>query len=95
MRRAPSEQGDYISDGNARSAAIQVTFKYSLLLITLLKYAGVAELADALALGASVTDVQVQVLSPAPSKNSVNRRSFCVIQQGEKYGYSKVCKTKS
>ena len=31
-----------------------------------LYYAGVAELADALALGASVTDVQVQVLSPAP-----------------------------
>ncbi len=31
-------------------------------------YAGVAELADALALGASVSDVQVQVLSPAPSK---------------------------
>ena len=29
-------------------------------------YAGVAELADALALGASVSDVQVQVLSPAP-----------------------------
>ena len=32
-----------------------------------IKYAGVAELADALALGASVTDVQVQVLSPAPN----------------------------
>ena len=30
------------------------------------KYAGVAELADALVLGTSVTDVQVQVLSPAP-----------------------------
>ena len=29
-----------------------------------------AELADALALGASVTDVQVQVLSPAPEKIS-------------------------
>ena len=28
-----------------------------------------AELADALALGASVTDVQVQVLSPAPKSN--------------------------
>ena len=30
------------------------------------KYAGVAELADALVLGTSVNDVQVQVLSPAP-----------------------------
>ena len=30
------------------------------------KYAGVAELADALDLGSSVFDVQVQVLSPAP-----------------------------
>ena len=30
-----------------------------------------AELADALALGASVTDVQVQVLSPAPSKDTI------------------------
>ena len=31
-----------------------------------LYYAGVAELADALDLGSSVFDVQVQVLSPAP-----------------------------
>ena len=30
------------------------------------RYAGVAELADALDLGSSVTDVGVQVLSPAP-----------------------------
>ena len=30
-----------------------------------LKFAGVAELADALDLGSSVPDVQVQVLSPA------------------------------
>ncbi len=30
--------------------------------------AGVAELADALDLGSSVSDVQVQVLSPVPSK---------------------------
>ena len=29
-------------------------------------YAGVAELADALDLGSSVPDVQVQLLSPAP-----------------------------
>ena len=34
------------------------------------KYAGVAELADALALGASVTDVQVQVLSPVPNSGT-------------------------
>ena len=33
------------------------------------KYAGVAELADALDLGSSVFDVQVQVLSPAPNEN--------------------------
>ena len=31
-------------------------------------YAGMAELADALDLGSSVPDVQVQVLSPAPNK---------------------------
>lgn len=34
-------------------------------------YAGVAELADAPALGAGVLDVQVQVLSPAPISRSV------------------------
>ena len=33
-------------------------------------YAGVAELADALDLGSSVPDVQVQVLSPAVFENS-------------------------
>ncbi len=33
-------------------------------------FAGVAELADALDLGSSVPDVQVQVLSPARIKNS-------------------------
>ena len=33
-----------------------------------LYYAGVAELADALDLGSSVPDVQVQLLSPAPQK---------------------------
>ena len=46
---------------------------YSILVLTLflshdmivLIYAGVAELADALDLGSSVPDVQVQVLSPA------------------------------
>ena len=33
-------------------------------------FAGVAELADALDLGSSVPDVQVQVLSPAVFENS-------------------------
>ena len=35
-----------------------------------------AELADALALGASVTDVQVQVLSPAPYRVFITKLSF-------------------
>ena len=34
-----------------------------------IRYAGVAELADALDLGSSGTPVQVQVLSPAPKKS--------------------------
>ena len=59
MRSAPSEQNDYISEGSAQRGCL---YK--------IKYAGVAELADALALGASVTDVQVQVLSPAPYWNA-------------------------
>ena len=33
------------------------------------QYAGVAELADALALGASAIGVQVRLLSPAPKNN--------------------------
>ena len=41
-----------------------------------IKYAGVAELADALALGASVTDVQVQVLSPAPYRVFITNLSY-------------------
>ena len=56
------EQGDYVSSGHAGAAATKTT-----------KYAGMAELADALDSGASeVTFVQVQVLLPAPTK-----RSFC------------------
>ena len=39
-------------------------------------YAGVAELADALALGASVSDVQVQVLSPAPYRVFITDLSY-------------------
>ena len=35
-------------------------------------FAGVAELADALDLGSSVPDVQVQVLSPAPEGANLN-----------------------
>ena len=35
-------------------------------------HAGVAELADALDLGSSVFDVQVQVLSPAPDNDNPN-----------------------
>ena len=44
------------------------------------KYAGVAELADALDLGSSVFDVQVQVLSPAPKNKGLLRQSFIFIQ---------------
>ena len=41
-----------------------------------------AELADALALGASVTDVQVQVLSPAPIKSAVLYGGFASLKGG-------------
>ena len=34
------------------------------------KYAGVAELADALDLGSSVSDMQVRPLSPAPKRQA-------------------------
>ena len=40
------------------------------------KYAGVAELADALDLGSSVTHVQVQVLSPAPYRVFITDLSY-------------------
>ena len=43
-----------------------------------IKYAGVAELADALDLGSSVTHVQVQVLSPAPNKRALHKKCFFV-----------------
>ena len=39
-----------------------------LIYILFKRYAGVAELADALVLGTSVNDVEVQVLSPAPRR---------------------------
>ncbi len=46
------------------------------------KYAGVAELADALDLGSSVSDVQVQVLSPAPKHSNPN-----LLPIGETFGF--------
>ena len=46
------------------------------------KYAGVAELADALDLGSSVTHVQVQVLSPAPKHSNPN-----LLPIGETFGF--------
>ena len=46
------------------------------------KYAGVAELADALDLGSSVFDVQVQVLSPAPKPENPN-----LIPIGDGFGF--------
>ncbi len=46
------------------------------------EYAGVAELADALDLGSSVTHVQVQVLSPAPKYSNPN-----VLPIGETFGF--------
>ena len=42
-----------------------------------IQYAGVAELADALALGASAIGVKVRVLSPAPENPSLRAWIFC------------------
>ena len=47
-----------------------------------IKYAPVAELADALDLGSSVPDVKVQVLSGAP-----NRRNPNLVPVGEGFGF--------
>ena len=44
--------------------------------LNIYKYAGVAELADALDLGSSVSHVQVQVLSPAPKNPSLRTWIF-------------------
>ncbi len=41
-------------------------------IISIVAYADVAELADALDLGSSVPDVQVQVLSSAPDNDNPN-----------------------
>ena len=52
------------------------------------KYAGVAELADALDLGSSGNPVQVQVLSPAPKKNDSKSRSFLSIAKAMVYHHA-------
>ena len=52
-----------------------------------IKYAGVAELADALALGASVTDVQVQVLSPAPYRVFIRDLTLWILDFSIWYGF--------
>ena len=65
-QRSTSEIRQYRVVGHRKSHAERGCFECNLFLKVYFKYAGVAELADALALGASVTDVQVQVLSPAP-----------------------------
>ena len=41
-------------------------------------FAGVAELADALDLGSSVPDVQVQVLSPAPNNKGYQYKTVLI-----------------
>ena len=46
------------------------------------KYAGMAELADALDLGSSVHDVQVQVLLPAVSRQAGGSESFLRDSEG-------------
>ena len=55
---------------------------YALCIFHHYKYAGVAELADALDLGSSVFDVQVQVLSPAPKHSNPN-----LLPIGETFGF--------
>ena len=72
-QRATSEIRQYRVVGHRKSHAERGCFECNLFLKVYFKYAGVAELADALALGASVTDVQVQVLSPAPKRKSRKR----------------------
>ncbi len=53
------EQGDYVSRVSRSQKSLYVV------------YAGVAELADALDLGSSVSHVGVQVPSPAPKNPSI------------------------
>ena len=51
MRSAPSEQGDYVFEGNARGAAafkiLKIILHYALCILHYYKYAGVAELGEA------------------------------------------------
>ena len=68
------EQGDYVSSGYAGAAARKT-----------IKYAGMAELADALDSGSSeVTFVQVQVLLPAPNQYNPNH----VLVTSEWFGFT-------
>ena len=46
------------------------------------QYAGVADLADALDLGSSVSDMQVRPLSPAPNSRNPNPKPI-----GEGFGF--------
>ena len=73
MRCAPSEQGDYIFEGNARGAAAQLQNKHYLILI----FADMAELADALDSG---TNAWKALLRPLlfSTKNRIKSRGFTI-----------------